>query len=160
MISSRSEILWDDLCKAYQSACKHKKKKHTVIEFSQHREVHLRQLHYELLTDTYHIRPSTCFIIRDPVQREIFAADFRDRIVHHLIYSYLAPVYEKYFIYDSYSCRIGKGTHLGIQRVKRFMRAASENFTKEAWVLKLDIKGFFMSIDKKILWDIIYKDNV
>jgi hypothetical protein len=74
------------------------------------------------------------------------------------VYNYLAPLYEKQFIFDSYSCRVGKGTHFGIQRVKRFMRAASENFTKEAWILKLDIKGFFMAIDKEILYQIICGD--
>ncbi|MDR2540893.1 MAG: hypothetical protein LBD11_03820 [Candidatus Peribacteria bacterium] len=145
------DTLRKDLCVAYFAACKGKKKKQCVREFDQHWEDNLRQLHHELLTGTYQIRPSTCFIIRDPVQREVFAADFRDRIVHHLLYNYLAPIYEKQFIYDSYSCRVGKGTHFGIQRMKRFMRASSENFTKEAWVLKLDVKGFFMNIDKRVL---------
>jgi retron-type reverse transcriptase len=136
-----SKKLWQNLCIAYFQACKGKKKKKAVSDFDQHRETHLRQLHHELLTGTYTISASTCFIIKDPVQREVFAADFRDRIVHHLLYNYLAPIREKLFIFDSYSCRVGKGTHFGIQRVKRFMRACSENFTKEARILKLDVKG-------------------
>jgi hypothetical protein len=54
---------------------------------------------------------------------------------------------------------VGKGTHFGIQRVKRFMRASSENFTKETWVLKLDVKGFFMGIDKEILYQQMVGDD-
>lgn len=141
-----------DLFQAYYDARKHKRKTTTIVTFEMQYEAELFQLYQELVDGTYTIRPSTCFVINDPVQREIFAADFRDRIVHHLLYNYLAPRYERKFIYDSYSCRVGKGTHFGIQRVKRFMRAASENFTREAWILKLDIQGYFMSIDKKILW--------
>jgi hypothetical protein len=82
------------------------------------------------------------------VQREIFAADFRDRVIHHLVVNYLEPLYEPMLILDSYSCRKGKGTLFGVNRVKRFMQACSDNYTRDCYILKLDIKGYFMSISR------------
>ena len=87
-----------------------------------------------------------------PVKREIFAADFRDRVVHHLIFNAINPIFEKHFIKDSYSCRIGKGTSEGIRRVNHFIRSCSENYQKDCWILKLDIKGYFMAMDRNILY--------
>ena len=75
-----------------------------------------------------------------PVQREIFAADFRDRILHHLVYNYISPLFEKTFIYDSYSCRLGRGAHFGIQRIDHFLRSCSENYSRACYILKLDIR--------------------
>jgi hypothetical protein len=86
------------------------------------------------------------------VKREIFAADFRDRVVHHFIYNYIAPLFERLFINDAYSCRIGKGVHYGVNRVEYFFRSCSRNYTRDAWVLKLDILGYFMSIRKSLLY--------
>ena len=93
------------------------------------------------------------FVVDKPVTREIFAADFRDRVVHHLIIGKLNHLFEKQFIHDSYSCRVGKGTHFGIQRVDRFIQQCSANYTKDCYILKLDLQGFFMSINKNILFD-------
>jgi RNA-directed DNA polymerase len=95
---------------------------------------------------------SIAFIVDQPVKREIFAADFRDRVVHHLLINKLNPLFERMFIYDSYACRKSRGTHFGIQRIDRFIRQCSQSYTKECYVLRLDIQGFFMAIDKRILW--------
>ena len=101
---------------------------------------------------TYQPGRSIAFIVNKPVKREIFAADFRDRVVHHLIINKLNPLFEKTFIYDSYACRQERGTHFGIKRLDRFIRQCSSNYTQDCYVLKLDIQGFFMAIDKRILW--------
>ena len=87
--------------------------------------------------------------------REIFAADFRDRVAHHLIYNYLYPLYDKHFIYDSYSCRVGKGTLAAIQRSSKFMRSCSNNYTQDCYVMKCDVQSFFVSIDRHILRNLI-----
>ena len=115
-------------------------------------ENNLIQLWDDLRTKKYRILPSTVFVVEKPVKREIFAANFRDRIVHHLLLMYLNPYFEKYFIYDSYSCRVGKGTHFGIKRVNHFIHKCSENSKSKCWILKLDVQSFFMSIDKRILY--------
>jgi hypothetical protein len=98
------------------------------------------------------LKPSICFINQYPVKREIFAADFRDRVVHHLIYNYIYEIFDNSFIYDSYSCRKEKGTLLGIKRLNHFIRSCSENYHQDCYILKLDISGYFMNIDKNILW--------
>jgi hypothetical protein len=69
------------------------------------------------------------------------------------VYNYISPIFEKLFIYDSYSCRKGKGTSMGVQRVAKFMRSCSENYTQDCYILKLDIQGYFMAIDKEILYE-------
>lgn len=102
----------------------------------------------------YTIRPSLCFICFQPVKREIFAGDFRDRVVHHYIFNQLYPHYDKLLINDCYSCRLNKGTSYGIKRASSYLRSVSSNFQKPAFVLKLDISGYFMSINKSLLYRI------
>jgi hypothetical protein len=109
------------------------------------------QLWKEVNDGSYQIGRSIAFIVEKPVKREIFAADFRDRIIHHWIINKLNDLFEKDFIYDSYSCREGKGTLFGVKRLYRFIRACSDNYTQDAYILQLDIRGFFMSIDRNIL---------
>jgi len=111
-------------------------------------EKNLVELWVEINSGTWQPRPSTVFIVKKPVIREIFAAAFRDRIVHHLVIGRLNPLFEKHFIYDSYSCRKNKGTHFGVARAARFIRR-----TEPSWVLKIDIRGYFMSINRKILYN-------
>lgn len=115
-------------------------------------ETNLIALWQEIQERKYEIGKSIAFIVERPVKREIFAGNFRDRIVHHLVINQLNPILEKKFIYDSYSCRVDKGTLFGIRRVEKFMRQATDNYTQDAYILKLDIAGFFMNINKNILF--------
>ena len=140
-----------DLFQAYYDARSNKRNTLNALNFEMDYEHNIFKLHKEIITGIYKIKPSICFINYKPVQREIFAADFRDRVVHHLVYNYIAPIFEKTFINDSYSCRVGKGTHYGIKRIDHFIRSCSENYHKNCYILKLDIKGYFMSIEKTLL---------
>lgn len=145
-----------DIFRAYFDARLNKRNTVNALAFEAGYEQKLFKLYEEIINRRYHIGQSICFIVNKPVKREIFAADFRDRIVHHLIFNYINPIFEKHFIYDSYSCRIGKGTSLGIKRVAHFMRSVSENYQKDCWILKLDIKGYFMAMDRNILYKKIF----
>ena len=87
-------------------------------------------------------------VIHDPKMREVFAAEFRDRVVHHLFYNYTHELFERTFIADSYSCIEGRGTHYGVERLKHHLLSCSQNWTKPCYVLKLDVKGYFMSINR------------
>ncbi len=146
-----------DLFKAYYSARSNKRGTRSAMTFEMNYEENLFRLGREIAAGTYTIGRSICFICFKPLQREIFAADFRDRIIHHLIYNYINPIFERSFLDDSYSCRIGKGTLYGIKRLDHFIRSCSHNYTQECYILKLDIKGYFMSIDKDILYKKIEK---
>jgi len=141
-----------DLFEAYADCRTNKRNTMNALAFELDYEQELVTLWQEINAGTYAPGRSIAFIIDRPVKREIFAADFRDRVVHHLLINKLNPLFEKIFIYDSYACRKGRGTHFGIQRIDRFIRQCSHNYTKDCAVLKLDIQGFFMAIDKRILW--------
>jgi len=144
-----------DLFRAYFDTRKNKRSTANALAFEADYEEKLFKLCKEIMNREYKIGQSICFIVDNPVKREVFAADFRDRIVHHLIFNYISPIFEKHFIKDSYSCRVGKGTSEGIKRVDHFIRSCSENYQKDCWILKLDIKGYFMSMDRNILYKII-----
>lgn len=122
-----------------------------VKEFSKDLDENLIQLRDDLWNHTYSPKPSICFVIEHPKKREVYAAAFRDRIVHHLYYEYTHQFFENTFIHDSYSCIVGRGTKYGIERLLHHILSESENYTKKCYVLKLDIKGYFMNIDKNVL---------
>jgi RNA-directed DNA polymerase len=134
-------------------------KRNTVnaLKFEYDLEENLLSLHEELEGQTYTPSRSVCFVLKQPKLREIFAADFRDRVVHHVLVDYLEKVWEPIFIYDSYACRKGKGTHRAVERLQAFMRKVSRNGTRRAYFMHLDIRGFFLHINKEILYQIIAK---
>jgi hypothetical protein len=143
--------LFLELHRAYIDARKHKRNTINQLKFERKLEVELLSLERELSNRTYEIKPSVCFINELPVKREIIAADFRDRVVHHFLHNRIYPIFDKQFIYDSYSCRVDKGTLFGIKRVQKFLKSPA------LWVLRLDIKGFFMSINREILFNLVVK---
>ncbi len=137
---------------AYLDACRHKHWKANTMQFSLRLEESLFALAADIRQRRYRIKPSLCFIAFRPVKREIFAGDFRDRVIHHLVFNELNPYYDRLFINDCYSCRKGRGTDYGINRLARFARVASRNYRQPAYVLKLDISGYFMNIDRRRLY--------
>ncbi len=145
------DMLKLDLFRAYYEARKHKRNTVNQLKFEVNFERELFSLYEEISTRNYKLRPSICFVVDVPVKREVFAADFRDRVIHHLICKYIDPILERLLIEDSYSCRKGKGTLYGIWRVDQFVKECSENYTKDCFILKLDIRGYFMNIDRYIL---------
>ncbi len=145
------EQLLEDLHAAYVGARRHKRNKPYQQRFEAHAERNLEVLCDELLSRTYKPRPSSCFIITDPKCREVFAAEFRDRIVHHLYYNYTHELFERTFIHDTYSCIKGRGTHFGISRLEQHIRQESRNYTVPCYIMKMDIRGYFMHIDRERL---------
>ena len=119
--------------------------------FEQHLEDNLFRLNYELKTGIYKHRPYQMFQIFDPKHRIIHKAEVRDRVMHHAIYQVMEPVFDPLFVFDSYSCRVGKGTHAAVLRLNIFARKVSRNYTRTCWALKCDIRKFFNNIDHEIL---------
>jgi len=150
-------MLLQDLFQAYYDARKNKRSTINALAFEMDYEKKLFELCEEIKNRKYELSRSVCFISFEPVQREVFAADFRDRIVHHLIFNYINPIFERLFINDSYSCRAGKGTFYGIKRADHFIRSCSRNYTKDCYMLKMDIKGYFMAMDRNIAYEKIKK---
>lgn len=140
---------------AFEDCCRHKM---TTLQCSLYRisaEDDLPSLAEEVESRTYTPSTSTCFVVSHPVLREIFAANFRDRIVQHWICLRLNPLFEERFQSMnnvSYNCRVGYGVLAAVERIRDEIVEVSQDYTTEAWVAKIDIRSCFNSIDKRILW--------
>ena len=159
-----SYFTFQNLYKAYLDCRKRKTKTLNHLKFTENLEENLLSIEKELQNRTYRPGRSIAFMVQKPKIREIFAADFRDRVVHHLLCNYLNPIFEKVFIYDSWACRKGKGTHGAMLRLKKFAvqlerERERERETKDSrlFYLQAGISSFFTSIDQKILFGLIRK---
>ena len=142
----------ENIYRAYRQCRRRKRTTHNAMAFEYDLEENVLALHEALNSRRYRPGTSQVFMITKPKRREVFAADFRDRIVHHLLVNHLEPPWEKRFIHDSHACRTGKGTHKGVERLHLFIRQVTANGSRPAWYLQLDIRGFFLAIDRTILF--------
>lgn len=134
-----------------------KRSKLEVQRFEFNLEDNLFQLHKELNLKNYQSLPYSSFYINDPKLRHIHKADIRDRVLHQAVFRILYPIFDKRFIFDSYSSRINKGVHRAVNRLESFIAKASKNNRKNIFVLKCDISRFFDSIHHNILLSLIKK---
>ena len=151
-------ISLENLLLAWQEFLRGKNKKAGVQEFKIKLTDNLIDLHNELKNKEYKHDKYLAFKINDTKPRNIHKATVRDRILHRAVYRILYPFFDKKFIFDSYSCRLNKGTHKALNRFRDFGKRVSFNHTKTVWVLKGDIKKCFASIDQQILFDILKKN--
>ena len=145
----------ENLLAAWEEFVRGKRRKSDVNEFSIHLMDSIFDLHRDLIALAYQHGDYYAFNISDPKPRNIHKATVRDRVLHHAIYRVLYPYFDRKFIADSFSCRIQKGTHLALDRFRRFGYQVSRNNTRTCWVLKCDIRKFFASIDQAILQRIL-----
>lgn len=144
-----------NIYRGYLDCRKNKRTSINALKFEINAEANILKLERELRDKTYRPSRSILFAATKPKQREIFAADFRDRIVHHILIERLEKIWEPIFIHDSYACRDNKGTHKAVKRLQKFLRQITNNGKMRAYFLQLDIKDFFTSIDKELLFAII-----
>lgn len=139
---------WPSLLSAYKRAAGGKRGGAEVAAFEHRLEENLLELADELLSGCYAPGPYRNFEIREPKRRLISAAPFRDRVVHHALHAVMEPPFERSFIRDSYANRSGKGTHRALERAEYFAR-------RYRYVLGVDVKQFFPSIDHGILLSVL-----
>lgn len=135
-----------------------KKSKEDVQEFTMNLGKEIDHLHFELKNKIYKHGKYKHFVVNDPKKRDIHKASIRDRVLHHAMYSALYRYFDRKFVFDSYSCRIGKGTHRATERFNLFVQRCSQDYQKTVYVLQCDIKKFFASIDHAILFEILRKN--
>lgn len=140
---------------AYLGCRSNKRNTYNALCFEINAGENIIKLQQELRERTYHPSRSLLFAAKKPKVREIFAAPFRDRVVHHLLVNELDKIWEPIFIYDSYASRDLKGTHKAINRLQKFQRQITKNGLIRAYYLQLDIKDFFININKDILFSLI-----
>lgn len=152
-----TEILFQDVVQAYMDCRKNKRNTMAVIEYEMNLEHNLIELWEELNDGSYKIGTSTCFIVKQPKPREVWAANFRDRIVHHLVYNAISKPIHSTFIADSCACIPGRGTLYASTRLDHKVRSITQNWSKKAYYLKMDISNFFVSINKDVLFLLLNK---
>lgn len=158
MSSTRfANFLLHELWRAYNDARKGKRRTIDEHRFELNAMEDLINLRDSILRGFYKPSRGVAFIVHDPVVREIVAAPFRDRVVHHFLYNTCADWWDRRFLPDSYSCRKGKGTLYGQKRLAHHICQATNNYTTPAFAVKLDIQGYFMSLNhdklyQRVLW--------
>lgn len=148
----RQGDLWQHICTfenlylAYERARRGKRYRPDVLRFGSHLGENLLALQEELLTLEWRPGPYQVRVVLEPKERIIRVAPFRDRVVHQAICRFMAPVFERSFIHDSYACREGKGTHKALDRLTGFLRRDGS-----AYVLNADVRKFFDSVSHRVL---------
>ena len=141
-----------ELTNAFYLARKAKRGTNDEQRFEMRLGENLLELRDDILSGTYEPGNGIAFIVHEPVMREIFAAPFRDRVVHHFLYNGVADWWDRRLIYDCYSCRVGKGTLFGIKRLARHIQTVTDGYRCPAYSIKLDIQGYFMSLPREGLF--------
>lgn len=151
---SFSDFLYAELFEAYHQARLGGKRK-TVDEhqFEVNDIENICRLRDAILARRYKPSRGVAFIVSRPVTREIFAAPFVDRIVHHFLYKFAVEWWEPRLRPCAYACRKGRGTLYGIKDLQRKMRRVSQDGTVPAYVVKRDLRGYFMSLDHRKLFN-------
>ena len=156
-MSYQNLILIDNIFQSWNEFRKGKGERVDVQEFERHLEDNLFNLHRALSEETYWHGSYQSFYVQDPKRRHIHKANVQDRIIHRLLYNFMYEFFDKNFIFDSYSCRLRKGTHRAVLRLEKFTKVVSKNYTKPCWALKCDIKKFFANVDQEILFRLLEK---
>lgn len=140
-----------DIYKAYYDCRKRKRNTKNALQFELNLEENLFDLYNDIKNNKYKVTKSIYFISKYPKAREIFAANFIDRIVHHLIVNKIENIFSKRFVFDSSASQKWKWVLFAQKRLYLHMKRVTKNFKEEAYFLQMDMKNFFCSINKKNL---------
>lgn len=152
-----SADLWSQVCDienlyaAYHEARRGKRYARDAMQFAERAETRLARLQRQLAAGTWRPGEPRRFWVRDPKWREITAPPFVDRIVHHALVRVIEPLFERRFIRDSYACRVGRGNQAAVDRVQRFLRRARQRWGDGVYVIKIDIRRYFASLDHDVV---------
>lgn len=146
---------FEEILKAYQKSAKGKRRSLNCAKFESQLGLELTKLLQEINNRTYQPSISRCFAVLNPKPREIWAAHYRDRVIHHIIVSHVEPIYERSFSTKSFACRKGMGHYACMDDLSSQVRRISRGGRLTVWALKLDIESFFVTIDRKILKDLM-----
>lgn len=151
-------IHYDDVCTfenildAFYKTRKGKGHKREVIDFGSNLSREMTKMYDDLFQRKYQMNPYYSFTVYEPKKREIFACDYRDRVmIRWICDNILIPVLSNYYIHDNAACQKGKGLHFAQNRFKKHLLKYYNKNGSEGYVLKCDIAGYFSSIDQSIL---------
>ena len=141
-------ISFDNLLFAAKQTQRGKRTKQNVARFNFALESELLELQAELQAQNYRSGEYSHFYVYEPKKRLISAPLYRDRVVHHAFCNVVEPLFDRTFIYDSYACRKGKGTHRALDRTQSFLKA-------NTYYLHGDIQKYFFSIEHNTLKELL-----
>lgn len=144
MLSLAGVADWSNLLLAHDAAAKGKRGRAEVAQFDSFSADWLLDIQSRLLAGEWQSGGYRSFVLQQPKRRLISAAPFADRVVHHAVCQVMEPWFERRFIADSFANRVGKGNHRAVRRAQQFSR-------RFPYVLQLDIRQHFASIDHQIL---------
>lgn len=148
----------DNIYKSYRKSLKGKNKySNEAMIFSSDETYSLNKLRQSLIGETYQFDDYITFKVYEPKERVVDAPHFKDKIVQLALNNALKGVYYPSFIYDNYACIDNKGTHKCVERIQYFLKKAKWEYGDDAYIIKIDIKKFFYTIDREILKDILKK---
>jgi retron-type reverse transcriptase len=147
--------LWDEITSieniqlAFNKAKKGKGWQNTVKRVEDKKDIYLENLQDKLLNHSYYTSKYKEKVIYEPKQRIIYVLPFYpDRIAQHAVMNVVAPIWDRFFIKDSYACRKNKGQHAGSKRAMQFTR-------RNKYCLQCDVSKFYPSINHDVLMEII-----
>ncbi|MCK9340965.1 MAG: reverse transcriptase/maturase family protein [Synergistaceae bacterium] len=138
--------------RAYQLCRRGKREREYAIEFEKDLETNIFNLRDDLVSGRWTPGQYSRFFVEDPKRRLINAPPYKDRVIHQAVSSAILPIWEPMFIRDTYACLTGRGTHLAVDRLQQFMRRYPKG---TGYVLQLDVKSYFASIDHEILLNLL-----
>ena len=143
-------ISFENVLKASRKARRGKRYRASTARFEYDLEKNIFKIIEVLKGKTYEPGPYYDFPIYDPKKRLISAAPYFDRVIHHALINIIEPIIGKSFIHDTNACIKGKGTHKAVQRYKEFQK-------RNRYILKCDIRKYFLNIDHEILFNMVLK---
>lgn len=148
-------VTTEEVLRAYRDCRRNKRNRTSTIEFEVDLTANITRIARQLADHTWRPGTSMCFAVTNPKPREVWAAQFADRVVHHVIYNRLRPRFEPSFLPTSFACIPGRGTHQAARWAERSLRRATAGWTRPAWTLQMDVANFFTSIDRHVLLDLL-----
>lgn len=147
----------ENILLSYKEFLRGKSNKPDVSFFTMKLYKNLKEINEEILSGNYTHGKYETFVLMDTKKRRIHKATVKDRIIHHNLFKFLYPYFEKVFIYQSFSCRVNKGPIKACDLFSKYIRKVSKNNTKQVHVLKLDIRKCFANVDQEILKRLLVK---
>ena len=139
-----------DLIDVYYRARKNKRRSPDTVKFEVDFEANLVNLQRKINSRELTADSNYAFVVFSPKAREIFATSMETRIVHHYLDWRLRPIYESVLSPISFNNRTGMGQHAAVETFRRFVREESENYTRDAWIIHLDFKGYFPNANVEV----------
>lgn len=140
--------------RSYRHVMKGKWSRPFALKFHMRKEEHIHNLLMRVLDNSYMPGIMKSFIIREPKMRWIETPMLIDRVLYRSIYDVIQPYLEPIYVRGCAASVRGKGIHFTAKLAHEFL---TKQKTNDVWILKLDIKNYFASIDHSILKKILKK---